>query len=71
LFFWWITGNLPFNTTPLFVDIVTSILLPRILILVWIYQSMGICAWFWIHLVTMFVTWGISLIRPFIKGNKV
>jgi len=51
LFFWWVTGNLPVNTTPFIADLFASIFVPRILIMVWIYQSMGPCAWFWVHLV--------------------
>jgi len=63
LFFWWITGNLPFNTTSLFVDVMASIFIPRVLILVWIYQALGICAWFWVHLVTMLVMLIISCLK--------
>lgn len=57
LFFWWITGNLPYNTTPLLADVLCSMFLPRILILVWIYDIQGFSNWFWIHLVALFVAW--------------
>ena len=61
LFFWWITGNLPFNTTPLWADVFCSVFFPRILILVYIYGIQGFSPWFWIHLVAMFVAWGYQL----------
>ncbi len=57
LFFWWITENLPYNTTPLWTDVVCSILIPRVLILVYIYGCQGLSPWFWIHLAVMFVIW--------------
>jgi hypothetical protein len=70
LFFWWICGNLPHNTTPFVADFFASIFLPRILILVWIYQSMGICAWFWIHLVVMLFVWVFNAIRLAVQIDK-
>lgn len=63
LFFWWITNNLPFNTTPFLGDFFATIFVPRILILVWIYDLQGISAWFCIHLVTMFFFGLCSMIR--------
>lgn len=63
LFFWWVTGNLPYNTTPLVADIFASVLIPRILILVYIYGCMGMCAWFWIHLVMMLIVWVFNVMR--------
>lgn len=57
LFFWWITGNLPYHTTSFIVNLFASILVPRILILVWIYTAMGIGVWFWIHLIMLILVW--------------
>ena len=53
LFFWWLTNNLPYNTTPFLADIVSAIIFPRILILVYIYGLQGPSEWFWIHMVAM------------------
>lgn len=61
LFFWWVTGNLPFNTTPFLADILCSIFFPRILILVYIYGIQGLSPWFWIHLVAMGMAWTYQL----------
>jgi hypothetical protein len=58
LFFWWLTNNLPYNTTPFAADVICSIFLPRILILVYIYGCMGFSPWFWIHLVAALFAYG-------------
>ena len=67
LFFWWVTGNLPHNTTPFLVDMFSAIFIPRILILVWIYSDLGMCVWFWLHLVVMLISYTFTAIRLFIK----
>ena len=61
LFFWWVTGNLPFNTTPLLADVICAVFLPRVLVLVYIYQNMGMGPWFYIHLVALFIAWTYNL----------
>ena len=53
LFFWWVTGNLPYNTTPFIDDLICSIALPRVLVLVYIYGCYGLSPWFYIHLVML------------------
>ena len=58
LFFWWLTGNLPFNTTPLWGDFLLSIFLPRVLFCVWIYDIQGTSDWFWIHLICAIIAFG-------------
>ena len=57
LLFWWLTGNLPYNETPLIADVLCSVFLPRVLILVYIYSIQGFSPWFWIHLVVMMLAW--------------
>ncbi len=61
LFFWWMTGNLPYHTTPFLASAIWSIFIPRILILVYIYGCQGLSPWFWIHLVAMFISWVSSI----------
>lgn len=61
LFFWWMCGNLPYNTTPFIADFFGAILIPRILILVYIYELQGMSTWFWIHFVVM-ILWFIGTI---------
>lgn len=63
LFFWWLTGNLPFNTTPLLADVACSIFLPRILVLVFIYQNQGTSEWFYIHIVALIIAWTYNLLN--------
>lgn len=70
LFFWWICGNLPFNTTPFIGDLFASIFVPRILILVWIYNLQGFSPWFYIHLVMLIVVWGFNILRYAAKNSK-
>lgn len=63
LLFWWLAGNLPYNTTPFVGDVFASIFVPRILILVWIYGLQGFSGWFWIHFAVMIFVWGASILR--------
>jgi hypothetical protein len=63
LFFWWVTGNLPFNTTPFLADAICAVFLPRVLVLVYIYQNMGMGPWFYIHLVALVIAWGYNLVN--------
>lgn len=56
LFFWWITGNLPFNTSPLWADFLLSLTFPRVLFCWWIYDIQGASGWFYTHLAALIVT---------------
>lgn len=47
LFFCYVTGNVPFNTTPFAVDVIGSLFLPRLLIAAWIYDSHKDVHWAW------------------------
>jgi len=57
LLFWWLNGNLPYNTTPLVADFFGAVFVPRILILVYIHQNQGVSEWFWIHFVALLIAW--------------
>lgn len=61
LFVWWMANNLPYNTTPFFGDVLCTIFLPRVLVLVYIYQNMGLGPWFYIHLVALAIAWAYNL----------
>lgn len=63
LFFWWLTGNLPHNTTPMPADVACSIFLPRVLMLVYIYGIQGLSLWFYIHMVVLIIAWGYNLLN--------
>lgn len=63
LFFWWLTGNLPYNTTPFAADAICAIFLPRVLVLVYIYQNYGFSPWFWIHFVALLLAWSWNFLK--------
>jgi len=37
---------------------IVALLIPRILILLWIYQDQGITIWFLLHLIALLIAWG-------------
>jgi hypothetical protein len=48
----------PANTVPLWADWLLGIFVPRILVLIYIYQNLGYQdPWFWIHLVAALLAW--------------
>jgi len=40
------------------IPVIVALLIPRVLILIWIYQDQGISIWFLIHLIALLVAWG-------------
>lgn len=40
------------------IEVIVAILIPRILILFWIYQDQGITIWFLLHAIAMVIAWG-------------
>ena len=74
LFFWWLTENLPFNTTPLWGDFLLSIFLPRVLFCIWIYDIQGTSNWFWVHLICAIISFGYNSIQfptNFVKSKEL
>ena len=39
-------------------SIVVAVLVPRLLILIWIYQDQGITIWFLLHAIALLIAWG-------------
>jgi hypothetical protein len=39
-------------------QIIVAVLIPRILILFWIYQDQGITIWFLLHVIALLIAWG-------------
>ena len=37
---------------------IVALLIPRILILLWIYQDQGITMWFLLHVIALLIAWG-------------
>jgi hypothetical protein len=40
------------------IEIIVALLIPRILILFWIYQDQGITIWFLLHVIALIIAWG-------------
>jgi hypothetical protein len=40
------------------IPVIVALLIPRVLILFWIYQDQGITIWFLIHLIGLLLAWG-------------
>jgi hypothetical protein len=40
------------------IGIIVALLIPRILILFWIYQDQGITIWFLLHAIALVIAWG-------------
>jgi hypothetical protein len=40
------------------IPVIVAMLIPRILILFWIYQDQGITIWFLLHLIALLFAWG-------------
>jgi hypothetical protein len=54
----WLEGNLVHFHLVGWVPLIAAILVPRILILVLIYQDQGLSIWFLIHAVSLVLVWG-------------
>ena len=51
LFFAYINGGIPLNPVPFWADFFLAVFVPRVLTLIYIYVTYGVCGWFWAHLV--------------------
>jgi hypothetical protein len=40
------------------IPVIVALLIPRVIILFWIYQDQGIGIWFLIHLIALLLAWG-------------
>lgn len=40
------------------IPVIVALLVPRILILLWIYQDQGITIWFLLHVIALLIAWG-------------
>jgi len=40
------------------IPVIVALLVPRLLILFWIYQDQGVGLWFLIHLIALLIAWG-------------
>ena len=56
----WLQHSMPafIPSTVGLIPIIVALLVPRILILFWIYQDQGITIWFLIHVIGLLLAWG-------------
>jgi hypothetical protein len=57
----WLQHSLPatFIPNPVnLIEIIVALLIPRILILFWIYQDQGVTIWFLLHAIALVIAWG-------------
>ena len=56
----WLQHSMPHFIPPVvgLIPIIVALLIPRILILYWIYLDRGIELWFVIHLIALLLAWG-------------
>jgi hypothetical protein len=66
----WFSHGIPANNIPFIGDFFMAVFVPRVLILIYIATNMGICPWFWIHLVFLAIVWIFNGIRVVSNANK-
>jgi hypothetical protein len=60
IFVAWLQHNMPAYIPPSvnLIQVIVALLIPRILILFWIYQDQGIGIWFLLHAIALLCAWG-------------
>ena len=53
------------------IPVIVALLIPRVLILFWIYQDQGISIWFLIHLIALLRAWGGGSHRVYRRRRRV
>jgi len=53
------------------IPVIVALLIPRVLILFWIYQDQGITIWFLIHLIALLMAWGGGSHRVYSRRRRV
>ena len=56
----WLQHNMPqyIPATVGLIPAVVALLIPRLLILFWIYQDQGVTIWFLLHVIALLMAWG-------------
>jgi hypothetical protein len=52
------------------IPVIVALLIPRVLILFWIYQDQGITIWFLLHLIALFIAWGGGTHRVYYRRRR-
>lgn len=58
LLVYYLEGWMPTNTVPLWGDALMYVFVPRVLVLIYIYQNLGMHGWFWLHVVALILCAG-------------
>jgi hypothetical protein len=58
MLYFWLNQGLPPVPMPDSVELILAVAVPRVLILIMIYHSMGICGWFFVHLLAALAVYG-------------
>jgi len=53
------------------IPVIVALLIPRVVILYWIYQDQGITIWFLIHLIALLLAWGGGSHRVYRRRRRV
>jgi predicted ferric reductase len=56
----YITHTVPANNVPFLLDVLGTLILPRVLICIYIATNMGYNEWFWTHLVVALLVYGVG-----------
>jgi hypothetical protein len=58
LFVFWMNEWLPHPPMPNWSELLLAVAAPRVLVLILIYFTMGLCGWFWVHLLAALLVYG-------------
>ncbi len=47
----YLTHGIPVNNIPFLGDLALAVILPRALVVIYIYENLGLSPWFWVHLI--------------------
>lgn len=63
MFYFWLNSGLPPLPMPSWTEIILAVAVPRFIVLFLIFRTMGLCGWFWIHLLVAIAVYGGSAYR--------
>ena len=68
----WLQHNMPtfIPPAPTIIQIIVAVLVPRLLILFWIYQDQGIGLWFLLHVIALLIAWSGGS-RTYVRRRRV
>ena len=69
----WFQHTMPAYIPPVLniIPVIIALLIPRVLILFWIYEDQGLGLWFLIHLIALLMAWGGGSHRVYHRRRRV